>query len=174
MMKNNKDRLQPGQKIIIMKKEELWDVDESDNDAGDSTPARTVPHVSEGIFVRNSDYYCKILYADILWLGACNNYCEIHHKDGRTYCAVHPLVKVETKLPSALFVRIHRSYIVNIHAVDRFIGNMIYIGKQRLDVSRPYRYVFSCFDVLEDCEKNIARRDKHANCTDKPGIPIKK
>lgn len=132
------------------------------------------PHVSDGIFVRNGNYYCKILYTDILWLGAYNNYCEIHKKDGKTYCAVHPLIKVEKNLPPDLFVRIHRSYIVNIHEVDRFIGNMVYIGKQRLDVSRPYRKIFSCFDVLEDCRKKAARMDNPAIGTENSAIPIKK
>lgn len=130
-----------------------------------------IPHVSEGVFFRNGEYHYKILYADILWLGAYNNYCEIHHKDGKTYCVVHPLVRVEKLLPPDSFVRIHRSYIINIHAVDRFIGNMVYIGKQRLDVSRSYRHIFSCFDLLEDSEKNLARKEKLANCTDNPVIP---
>lgn len=131
-----------------------------------------IPHVSDAMFIRNGDYYCKIRYADILWLGAYNNYCEIHHKDGKTYCAVHPLVKVEKMLPADSFVRIHRSYIVNIHVVDRFIGNMVCVGKQRLDVSRPYRYVFSCFDVLDEHDKNTIRKEKTTNCTDNPATPI--
>ena len=113
---------------------------------------QTDTHVTEGFFIRKGEYHCKILYADILWLNASNNYCEIHQNDGKTFCVIYPLVKVEKFLPADLFIRIHRSYIVNIHAVDRFVGNMLYIGKQRLDVSRPYRKeVFSCFDVLEEC-----------------------
>lgn len=101
-------------------------IEEKDHATEALPPVGTIAHVSEGLFVRNGEYYYKILYTDILWLGAYNNYCEIHHKDGKTYCAVHPLVKVEKMLPPSLFVRIHRSYIINIHTVDRFIGNMVY------------------------------------------------
>lgn len=157
-----------------MKNRKLEEVKESGSSEENLLLISAVAHVSEAIFVRNGDFYYRILYADILWLGAYNNYCEIHCRDGKTYCAVHPLVKVEKILPPDLFVRIHRSYIVNIHSVDRFIGNMVYIGKQRLDVSRPYRKVFSCFDVLEDCGKKTVYTDKPTNHTDNPDIPIKK
>lgn len=156
-----------------MKNKNLEKIKEDNSSEENEQLAYGVAHVSEAIFVRDSNYYCRILYADILWVGAYNNYCEIHCCDGKTYCAVHSLVKMERILPPELFVRIHRSYIVNIHAVDRFIGNMVYIGKQRLDVSRPYRKVFSCFDVLENYEKNTVHTDKRVNCTDKPAIPIK-
>ena len=156
-----------------MKTKNLKQVAKVSNTTENSQLSSVAFHVSESLFVRCNEHYCKILYADILWLSAYNNYCEIHYKDGKTYCVVHPLVKVEKMLPESLFVRIHRSHIVNIHAVDRFIGNMVYIGKQRLDVSRPYRNIFSYFDVLEDCEKNVARKDKRANSTDNPVIPIK-
>lgn len=157
-----------------MKNRNLEKVKESDNAEENSLLVGGVAHVSEAVFVRNGDFYYRIAYADILWLGAYNNYCEIHCRDGKTFCAVHPLVKVEKILPPELFVRIHRSYIVNIHAVERFIGNVVYIGKQRLDVSRPFRAVFSCFDVLENSNKSTVRTDKHANRTDNLGIPIKK
>lgn len=157
-----------------MENKKLKEVKGHSNSEGDLLSINGAPHVSEAVFVRSGEFYYRILYADILWLGAYNNYCEIHCRDGKTYCAVHPLVKVEKMLPSDLFVRIHRSYIINIHAVDRFIGNMVYIGKQRLDVSRPYRAVFSCFDVLEDYKRNTVRTDKPTNRTDKPAIPIKK
>lgn len=111
-------------------------------------------HVSNGVFIRKGESYFKVQYTDILWVNAYNNYCELHLKGGQTFCAIHPLVRLEKLLPQHLFVRTHRSYIVNIHEVSRFMGNMLYIGQQKLDVSRPYRKaVFSCFDILEDTTK---------------------
>ncbi|WP_459189956.1 LytR/AlgR family response regulator transcription factor [Parabacteroides sp. APC149_11_2_Y6] len=108
-------------------------------------------HVDDGFFVRTGEFHSKILYKDILWVSASSNYTDIHLLNGKAICVIYPLVKVEAFLPATLFIRIHRSHIINIRAVDRFIGNILYIGKQRLDISRPYRkLVFSCFDILEE------------------------
>ncbi len=113
----------------------------------DNKPQR---HVGDGFFFMADGYYRKVLYRDILWIEADGNYSYLHLCDGKTLCVIQPLLRVKEFLPVCTFIRIHRSHIVNIHAIDRFVGNMVYIGKKRLDVSRTYREeIFSCFDVLE-------------------------
>lgn len=145
---------------------------EKDGTVSTQPSVKELPHVSDGIFVRNGEFYQKILFADILWLKADNNYCELHIANNKSICVIHPLARVEKKLPAGQFVRIHRSYIVNILQVDRFVGNIVYIGKKHLDVSRPYRHVFSCFDVVEDDTKITVRTEKPINRTEKPINPI--
>lgn len=107
-------------------------------------------HVINAFFVISNGFYVKIMYEDILWLESYHNYLDIHLKGGEKICVIHPLSRMEGFLPKNSFIRIHRSLIVNINAVDRFTGNMLYIGKRHLDVSHPYREaVFSCFNILE-------------------------
>lgn len=107
-------------------------------------------HVTNAFFVMANGYYEKITYTDILWLESYHNYLDIHLKGEHKICVIHPLSRMEEFLPKDLFIRIHRSVIINIYAVERFAGNVLYVGKKRLDVSRPYRErVFSCFDILE-------------------------
>lgn len=107
-------------------------------------------HVSNAFFVMSNGYYEKIMYEDILWMESYHNYLDIHLKGDRKVCVIHPLSRMEELLPADIFIRIHRSVIINIYAVERFTGNVLYIGKRRLDVSRPYRNrVFPCFNVLE-------------------------
>lgn len=53
-----------------MKIEESKKIKENAKGVEETLSSGTVfPHVSDGIFVRNGNYYCKILYIDILWLG---------------------------------------------------------------------------------------------------------
>lgn len=107
-------------------------------------------HVNNGFFVMSNGFYVKVVYDDILWMESYHNYLDIHIKDEQKICVIHPLSRMEEFLPKDSFIRIHRSVIVNINAVNRFTGNVLYIGKKHLDVSRPYReIVFSCFDILE-------------------------
>ena len=107
-------------------------------------------HVSEGIFIRQKTIRRKYLYADILWVGASGSYCDIKLASGETLTVIHSLTDIEYKFPVTVFVRIHRSYLVNIHRVDAIVGNMLRIGKDKLPVSVPYRkQVAYYFDVLE-------------------------
>lgn len=107
-------------------------------------------HVKNAFFVMSNGFYVKVMYEDILWMESYHNYLDIHLKGEQKLCVIHPLSRMEEFLPQDSFIRIHRSVIVNINAIDRFIGNVLYIGKKRLDVSRPYReLVFPCFNVLE-------------------------
>lgn len=106
--------------------------------------------VKNAFFVMSKGFYVKVMYEDILWMESYHNYLDIHLKGSQKICVVHALSRMEEFIPKESFIRIHRSVIVNINAVDRFTGNVLYIGKKQLDVSRPYRTaVFSCFDILE-------------------------
>lgn len=91
------------------------------------------------IFVWYKEAYRVVLYSDIAWLEASRDYCFIHFKDHPKIIVVHPLGELERVLPADQFVRVHRSYMVNLEYVDRLLGNTIYIGKQDIPVSPAYR-----------------------------------
>lgn len=55
--------------------------------------------------------------AEVEWIQAAGNYVSLASQ-GREYLLRSTMAKLETKLDPALFQRVHRSYIVNIHAVD--------------------------------------------------------
>ncbi|RHJ91314.1 LytR/AlgR family response regulator transcription factor [Parabacteroides bouchesdurhonensis] len=126
--------------------------------------SQSVCHVQNGIFIRQRDFYRKYLYTDILWIEADGSYCDIHFIQGNKIIVIHSLTQMEHKLPSNIFVRIHRSYIVNMHHVDAFVGNILYIGKKRIPISNPYRQQVSlCFDILEESKSPF--RYKKQTCT---------
>lgn len=55
--------------------------------------------------------------SEINWIEAAANYVRIHLRTGATYLIRNTMQDIDKKLDPALFVRIHRSFIVNIERV---------------------------------------------------------
>ncbi len=49
---------------------------------------------------------------------------------------------VEQQLPGSLFVRVHRSFIINKAAITLIEGNRVYIGKIEIPVGSNYKEAF--------------------------------
>ncbi len=85
--------------------------------------------LSDRIFVRHKDRMVKILVADILYMEAERNYCHIFTRN-KEYLLSITLKSMEEKLPRQLFMRVHRSYLVNLAQVDEVAdANVIVSGK---------------------------------------------
>ena len=100
------------------------------------------------IFLRKGNAFQRVAVNDIVMLKADRNYTTIYtHTDEYIYSIV--LKQMEKRLPHKHFIRVHRSYLVNMQAITGFEGNMLYIGTQRIPVSRHCRMeVFRHFNVI--------------------------
>ena len=107
-------------------------------------------HERDGLFVRYQDYYHKILYADILYVEAVGCYCDIHLRNRTApLTVVKRLAEFEEFLPERLFVRVHRSYIVSLRDITKFVGNTVWLGNLSLPIGEKYRDGFlSRLDIL--------------------------
>ena len=72
-------------------------------------------------FIRKNSMFTKVAHNDILWIAALGDYVTIHTKDQRFILHV-TFKSVEEKLPPGKFVRVHRSYIVQIDTI-RVVDN---------------------------------------------------
>jgi DNA-binding LytR/AlgR family response regulator len=77
----------------------------------------------------------KILYADILFAEATQNYVTIHTKD-KKYLTHLTFKSIEENLPSAEFLKVHKSYIVNLSRIDGIDTDGIVIGTHTIPISR--------------------------------------
>lgn len=96
-------------------------------------------------FYVKSDYKkIKIDPAQIKYIEAMEKYVRIHLSDRRimTLMSMSMIMKY---LDSNRFIRIHRSYIVNINAISAIEGNMIVIKEDRLPVSKANRHIIQNF-----------------------------
>lgn len=91
------------------------------------------------VFIRCNDSYKKVEIANILWVKADRSYSEVHLKDNTTMVLSSPLSEVERSLSSYDFIRIHRSFLLNIKYVDRMCGNTLYVGRSDFTIGREYR-----------------------------------
>ena len=77
-------------------------------------------HVStmdDRLFIRHKNQLVKVLLTDILFAEADRNYCKIY-TEKQTYLLSIPLLNIASHLPSDIFIRVHRSYVVNLKKVD--------------------------------------------------------
>lgn len=91
------------------------------------------------IFIRDRDYFRRINFDCIQWIEASGSYSCIHLREASKIMLSFNLSELSVHLPERLFLRVHRSYIVNIHQVDSFIGNMLCIGKERIPISKQHK-----------------------------------
>jgi len=60
---------------------------------------------------------------------------QLHTESGKLTPLIS-LKQMEDKLPGEQFLRVHKSYIVNIEKVQSIEGNQLVIGSERVPVSR--------------------------------------
>lgn len=90
------------------------------------------------VFIKCSNKFEKIHFADILYIEALQNYVAIYTTKGK-YLTLLYLKNIEQNLDNKAFIRVHKSYIVPIAKIDSIDGNEIRIASHRIPVSRNYR-----------------------------------
>lgn len=102
----------------------------------------------EALFLKKDTHYDKVEFSNILWLEAESNYTLIHTKTDR-YIYSNVLKNFEGKLPPDMFLRVHRSFIVNLSRITGFVGNSLLIANKQIPVNRASREeVFKRFQVI--------------------------
>ncbi|MBI5219852.1 MAG: response regulator transcription factor [Bacteroidia bacterium] len=94
------------------------------------------------IFIKKRSSLFRIKYDDILWIEALENYIKIN--TFHTSYTIHfTLKRIFDKLPSSMFKRVHRSYIVNIHKINYIEDNNIIMHteeeKKSIPIGKSYK-----------------------------------
>lgn len=84
------------------------------------------PVQSDGtIFVKTDYRVLRITIADIRYIEGMSEYLKIHLDNQKPVITLLSMKKMEDYLPSTLFMRIHRSYIVNLQKIQEVNKNRI-------------------------------------------------
>ncbi|SDR77025.1 LytTR family DNA-binding domain-containing protein [Gramella sp. MAR_2010_147] len=90
----------------------------------------------------------KINIPDINIIEAEGNFIKIKTSTD-TYLIYSSLKKIEEKLPASLFMRVHRSFIINLRRIIDIQDNSILVNKELIPVSRRYKnQLFSRLNLL--------------------------
>lgn len=90
--------------------------------------------LSDRIFVRHREKMIKIIVAEILYIEADRNYCRIFTKN-KEYLLSITLKTIEEKLPGRIFLRTHRSYIINLAHIDEVAEGHVIIAQKAIPLS---------------------------------------
>jgi DNA-binding LytR/AlgR family response regulator len=89
-------------------------------------------------FVKDGNSLVKLKVDNILFIKADDNYSRIYTVD-KSYILSSTLKAIEEKLPANKFMRIHRSYVVNLDFIDKIKESTLYAGKHSLPIGRSYQ-----------------------------------
>lgn len=100
--------------------------------------------IHDRVVIKSSGRVVFLKVDDIDWIDAAGNYVRIHAKS-ESHLLRETMSRLESKLDSSRFLRIHRSTIVNIERIkelqQQFHGDYLVVlhSGQRLTLSRSYR-----------------------------------
>ncbi len=86
-------------------------------------------------FVKCNNAYQKILYRDLLYVQAMQNYVVIQTESKQHICYLS-LSMVAEYLPAAMFIKVQKSYIVSIPKIDSVDQDGVTIAGTRIPISR--------------------------------------
>jgi len=106
----------------------------------DSRPERLDMHPQKDImFVRDGYVFRKIFFNDLLYLESDANYVTLHLKSQKKVMVRSTLNDFVEQLDAQKFVRIHRSYSVNISLVDDVFPTEVSIDGIKVPIGKTYR-----------------------------------
>ncbi len=77
-------------------------------------------------------------HADIMYISSCKHTLLFHMRNGQEYTSYGRLDDLEAQLASELFVRCHKSFIVNLLYVNGLTQEGFYIDQTLIPISRSY------------------------------------
>lgn len=94
--------------------------------------------LNDRIFVRHHGKMEKLLFNDIRYIEADRNYCTVVTV-AKKYVLSSTLKVLEEKLPHSIFIRVHRSYMVNISKLDVVTDKYIEIDRKVIPISKSHK-----------------------------------
>ncbi len=92
---------------------------------------------NEFIFVRENRKQIKIKYSDILYIQSMKDYIQIYLNEGK-HIVKHSISSFHSLLTEN-FIRVHRSYIVNLDKITAYSNSDIEIGDFEIPIGDNYR-----------------------------------
>lgn len=93
---------------------------------------------SDFISIKDNKTIYRIAHADIQYIQSWGNYLKIFIKDQDIKIVRKTIKMIESELPSNQFLRIHKSYIININHILALEGNQIKFEDLRLPIGKSY------------------------------------
>ena len=103
-------------------------------------------------FIKSNQKIEKIFIEEILYIEALSNYVILHIKN-KKHIAYMSFKGIESQLPAHLFLKIHKSFIVAVNAIQTIDNNEVILADHILPISKSYKAA-----VMSRVEKNLFKR----------------
>ncbi|QZE15855.1 LytTR family DNA-binding domain-containing protein [Halosquirtibacter laminarini] len=91
------------------------------------------------IFLKSGYKSVKVMIDEITHVEGSKEYVTFYSEDGKKYIKNERLKNVEEQFSSFDFLRIHKSFLVNLKYVHSFYGNTIEIFDMKIPIGRAYK-----------------------------------
>jgi two-component system LytT family response regulator len=97
----------------------------------------------EFLFIKADHKINKISLKEIVYIEGMREYVRIHMSAGKSLMPLYSMKALEDQLPPGIFMRVHKSYIVNLEKIATVENNrIVFEGKIYIPVGDQYREQF--------------------------------
>jgi len=109
-------------------------------------PSAVIQYQSEekaesDLFIKTDSKIYRLACKDIIYAEANGNYTKIVTKQ-QTLTAGITFTSFEQQLPSSIFIRVHRSFIINKSFISHIEGNRVFVNAIEIPIGHNYKEVF--------------------------------
>lgn len=97
------------------------------------------------LFIKSEYKILRINFSEIIYIESMQEYIRINIENQSPVMSLMSLKKIESFLPNQLFMRVHRSYIVNLKKITMIERNRIVFDKVYIPISEQYKIQFQDF-----------------------------
>jgi len=121
----------------------LYELIHAQRSAQSQPPAEAEPKGREYLSIK-ADYKVSLVkISDIVYMESEGEYVRIHLCDGSAITTLFRLKNMETALPAETFMRVHRSYIVNLKRIKSYVKGRIYLDDtEYIPIGENYKESF--------------------------------
>ena len=94
--------------------------------------------IHDALFIKQGNYFHKVKIADIFYLESDNIYVNVHTPKGKMLVR-STLQDYVDLIGSSQFVRVHRSFVVNINHIETINSEYLVINNVHIPISKSYR-----------------------------------
>ena len=115
-----------------------------------TTPAKKIETAADDyVYFKVDKKMIKTKMAAVLYIESIKDYVKVRTEE-KEIITQQKISYLEESLPSQQFLRIHRSFIVNIDKIDAYSATDVEIGKHSIPIGRNYKN-----DVMKVLAKNV-------------------
>lgn len=124
----------------------LYELIKGSSNASESSEAEPSDGDNEHISIRADHKVSLIKVRDIIYIESSGEYVRLHLADGSRIMTLFRIKNIETTLPSEMFMRVHRSYIVNLKCVTGYARGRVFLNNNEyVPIGENYKEQFQSY-----------------------------